>query len=303
MKVVITGAGYIGSSLAEYYVTLGDDVTVVSKESTQPFELDNVKYVQEDLVYSHEKLAQELKSADLCICTAANVGVLKFAYDNTLAYQNCSIDQNTLAALSEQNTPVNTVVYLSSSEVYGECKNVKETDKFGFSQNNRGSYAAEKALAEFFFSILCHRGVNVRCARLFNVVGRYSHRTGMQSRGFIMSNFVHQAQEGKPLVVYNNESRCYIDIHDVVKAIDAIAKADSDELNKFEVFNICNTRNKYTNDEVAELVKELSASSSEIVHAPVPEVAPIAFRKCNTSKLQKYFKPKVNLVSSIKSML
>ena len=299
MKVVITGAGFIGSALAEYYLTLGNDVTVVSKEKTQPFELDNIKYVQEDLVHGYEKLAEALKGCDLCICTAANVGVLKFAYDNTLAYQNCLIDQNTLAALSEQDQNVSTVVYLSSSEVYGECKNARETDNFGFTQNHRGSYAAEKAMAEFFFSILCHRGTRVRIARLFNVVGRYSHHTGNQSRGFILSNFVQQAQEGKPLVIYNDESRCYIDIRDAVNAIDAITKTDA----QYDVFNICNPKNKYNNAEVAELVKELAASNSGIVRAPVPEAAPVAFRKGNITKLQKLFKPRVSLVGSIKSML
>ena len=301
MKIVITGAGFIGSALAEHFSSQNNDVFVVSKEPDCPFNLENVVYVSEDLTLGHEMLKRALENSDICICTAAICGVLKFAYDPTACYQNCLIDQNTLAALSEAENGADTVVYFSSSEVYGECKNAKETDKFNFAQTTRGGYAAEKVLGEYFYSILCMRSKSVRIVRPFNVVGRYSHKTGKQSRGFLLPNLVQQAQEGKPLTIYNNESRCYLDIRDLVAATAAIATAQ--DLEPFEVFNIANPKNKYSNNEVAELVQELSGTSSEIVSTPVPEIASCAFRKANISKLQKIYKPKFPLVSSIKNML
>lgn len=301
MNIVITGAGYLGSALAEHFFGLGHTVTVVSGEETCPFVLNGVKYVHEDLRLGCEKLKESLDGADVCICTAAVCGVLEFAYDTRNCYNNTLIDQNSVIALSSVENGPKRVFYFSSSEVYGPCTNAREGDSFKIEQTNRGSYATEKALGEFLFNILCHRGIDVCVIRPFNVVGSYSQRTGNQKIGHILPNFIRAVKNGRMICLYNNESRCYIDIHDFCAAIAKILETRQTE--KFTVYNIGNPKNKYTNDEVAEMVKEISGADVEIKYVPALEIAPISKRKPNITKLQKIYKPKTSLVSSIKSML
>jgi dTDP-glucose 4,6-dehydratase len=84
--------------------------------------------------------------------------------------------------------------------------------------------------------------------------------------GRVVSNFIVQALEGKPLTVYGAGSQtrsfCYVD--DEVRGI--LALLDSDYVGPMNIGN----PNEFTVLELAEKVLEITGSTSEIVYEPLP---------------------------------
>lgn len=112
--------------------------------------------------------------------------------------------------------------------------------------------------------------------------------------GRVISNFINQALENKPITIYGNglqtRSFCYID--DMIDALILMMET------KKEITGPINLGNpeEYTMLELATKVKELTQSESEIVFEKLPEDDPK--QRCpNISKAKELlgWTPKVNL--------
>jgi len=121
---------------------------------------------------------------------------------------------------------------------------------------------------------------------LFNTVG--PKQTGQY--GMVIPSFVKQALTGSPITVFGdgNQSRCFTDVADVVQAL--IDLAEHPEA-VGEVFNI-GSGQEVTILELAQKVKELTGSQSEIVFVPYDEAYEEGFedmqrRVPDISKVQK----------------
>ena len=106
----------------------------------------------------------------------------------------------------------------------------------------------------------------VRIVRIFNTYGPRMR----PDDGRVVSNFLVQALSGRPITIYGDgtqtRSFCYVD--DEVRGF--LALLDSD------ITGPCNIGNpgEFTIAELAELVIEVTGSSSEIVHEPLPQDDP-----------------------------
>jgi len=100
--------------------------------------------------------------------------------------------------------------------------------------------------------------------------------------GRVVSNFIVQALKGAPITLYGTGSQsrsfCYVD--DLVTGM--IAMMDQDEL--IGPVNLGNP-GEFTILELANLVKELTGSKSEIVFKPLPQDDPV--RRCPDITLAK----------------
>jgi len=121
---------------------------------------------------------------------------------------------------------------------------------------------------------------------LFNTVG--PKQTGQY--GMVIPSFVKQALTGRPITVFGDgsQSRCFTDVADVVQAL--IDLAEHPEA-VGEVFNI-GSGQEVTILELAQKVKELTGSQSEIVFVPYDEAYEEGFedmqrRVPDISKVQK----------------
>jgi UDP-glucose 4-epimerase len=130
----------------------------------------------------------------------------------------------------------------------------------------RWSYACSKAIDEFL-ALAYHtdRALPVIIGRLFNTVGpRQLERYGM-----VVPTFARQAVLNSPITVFGDgrQQRCFCHVQDVVRAI-----ADLMELGDLygEVFNI-GSDEEVTIRQLAECVRELAGSRSEIVTIPYDE--------------------------------
>ena len=154
----------------------------------------------------------------------------------------------------------------STSEVYGDPEGAPAArDLLGPRQPHRprGVYDEAKRFAEAI-TMAYHRyhGVDVRIVRIFNTYGARMR----PDDGRAVSNFLVQALAGKPLTVYGDGSQtrsfCYVD--DEVRGL--LALLDSDYVGPMNIGN----PDEYTILELAQLVLELTNSSSEIVFEPLP---------------------------------
>ena len=154
----------------------------------------------------------------------------------------------------------------STSEVYGDPLEHPQKETYWGHVNPigpRGVYDEAKRFAEAM-TMAYHRshGVDVRIVRIFNTYGEKMRPLD----GRVVSNFIVQALAGKPLTVYGDGSQtrsfCYVD--DEVRGL--LALLDSDYVGPVNIGN----PDEFTVLELAEIVLEVTGSSSEIVFEPLP---------------------------------
>jgi UDP-glucuronate decarboxylase len=126
---------------------------------------------------------------------------------------------------------------------------------------DEGKRAAETVLYEYE-----RLGVEVRVARIFNTYGpRMSPEDGR-----VVSNLVCQALTGEAMTLYGDGSQtrsfCYVD--DLVEGLVRLMRSDARG-----PVNLGNP-GEFMVRELAEMVRTMTGSSSELVHRPLPQDDP-----------------------------
>jgi dTDP-glucose 4,6-dehydratase len=154
----------------------------------------------------------------------------------------------------------------STSEVYGDPKVHPQPETYWGHVNPvgpRGVYDEAKRFAEAMtMAYHSHHGLDVRIVRIFNT---YGPRMRPQD-GRVVSNFLVQALSGKPLTIYGdgNQTRSFTYVSDEVRGI--VDLLDSDYVGPMNIGN----DGEFTLNELAQLVLEVTGSTSEIVYEPLP---------------------------------
>ncbi len=281
MKALITGgAGFIGSHLAEALLARGDTVYVIDDLSTgnitniahlKPF--DRFHYTI-DTVMNGPVLAELVDYADVVYHLAAAVGV-RLVVESPVRTIETNL-RGTEVVLEMASKKRKKVFIASTSEVYG-----KSTDQpfredgdlvIGAPHKGRWSYACSKAIDEFLgLAYWKERKLPVIIVRFFNTVGpRQTGRYGM-----VLPTFVRQALAGQPITVYGDgtQSRCFTYVRDVV---DAVIRLSTKDEAVGQVFNIGGNE-EISIAALAERVKAITGSDSEIVYVPYDEAYEAGF--------------------------
>lgn len=275
MKVLITGgAGFIGSYLAEAYLSRGDEVYVIDDLSTgsltniESFAKNPLFHFVNDTILNRDAMLELTGICDVIAHLAAAVGV-KLIIDEPLKSIHTNI-VGTEIVLELANKFRKKTFLASTSEVYGRNSQVplRETDTriYGPTHVARWSYAATKAMDEFLaFAYYRTKQLPIIIARFFNTVGpRQTGRYGM-----VIPRFVGQALRNEPITVYGdgNQTRNFTYVEDVVRGV--IGLIDEPRA-AGEIFNIGGQGEISIND-LAALVKSLTHSASPIRHVPFDE--------------------------------
>ncbi len=233
MRVLITGgAGFIGSHLAEALLGRGDHVTIIDDLSTgrfaniQPLIVaypDTFRFAIDSI--TNEMVLDRLASeCQVIFHLAAAVGV-KLIVEQPVHTIETNI-MGTEAVLQAALRYRAKVLIASTSEVYGKGNKVPfhEDDDvvLGPTSRSRWAYAASKMVDEFLaLAYLREKGLPVVLFRLFNTVG--PRQTGQY--GMVIPRFVQQALAGERLTVYGDgqQSRCFLNVHDAIRALLALA--------------------------------------------------------------------------------
>lgn len=314
MKVLITGgAGFIGSHLAERLLARGDEVHLLDDLSTGSIE--NIVLIKNhpnltyhiDTIRNYRLTAELVDTCDIVYHLAAAVGV-RLIVESPVSTIETNI-RGTDIVLSLAAKKRKRVVITSTSEVYGKRNRVPfhEDDDLVMGPTNKGrwSYACSKAIDEFLaIAYWKEKRVPTVIARLFNTVGpRQTGRYGM-----VIPNFVQQALTGQDITVYGDgtQTRCFTHVSDVVEALIAVAEHPQAV---GEVYNI-GSDHEISMLELAERIKHLTESASNIVFVPYDEAYEAGFedmmrRVPDIAKIRALigYNPKVDLDGLLRSII
>src|SRR5262245_53527157 len=272
MRVLITGgAGFIGSHLADACLERGDEVFVLDDLSTGS--IDNIRHLREDRrfhytiesVHHSPTVAELVDQCNVVFHLAAAVGV-RLIVESPVRTIETNV-HGTEVVLVHANKKKKRVLIASTSEVYGLSTDVPFREDgtlvLGPTSKGRWSYACSKAIDEFLaLAYWRERKLPTIIARLFNTVG--PRQTGQY--GMVVPTFIKQALTGRPITIHGDggQSRCFTDVSDVVGALIGLMEHPGAV---GEVFNVGSSE-EVSIQGLAERVKRLTGSSSEIVHVP-----------------------------------
>ena len=314
MRALITGgAGFVGSHLAEKLIEQNHSVHVIDDLSTGSIEnIEHLKTEKEfeyviDTIDNEGVVAELIDKCDVVFHLAAAVGV-KLIVESPVRTIETNI-HGTEIILKHANKKKKRVLIASTSEVYGKSTDIPFHENadlvMGATVMGRWSYACSKAIDEFLsLAYWKEKHLPVIVFRLFNTVGpRQTGRYGM-----VLPTFVKQALLGQPITVFGDgkQSRTFTYVGDVVQALVKLARKDEAV---GQVFNI-GGKDEISIEGLAEKVKQLTASKSEIVYIPYSQAYEEGFedmprRVPDLTKINKLigYEPKVSLDETIKKVI
>jgi nucleoside-diphosphate-sugar epimerase len=280
-KALITGgAGFIGSHLAEELLERGWTVEVLDDLSTGS--IKNIAHLKArpgfsyilDSVMNRSLMLELIDRADVVFHLAAAVGVRLIVEQPVRTIEtNIKATELMLDLCGRKQRPI---LLASTSEVYGKLDKPKFSEEddvvLGPTSRVRWCYAASKIIDEFLAkAYFKEAGLPIVVVRLFNTIG--PRQTGQY--GMVVPRFVRQALLGEPITVYGDgtQRRSFTWVGDVVLAMMQLIQHPKAY---GEVFNIGHTA-EISIYELADLVKEMTQSSSEIVCIPYEQAYEAGF--------------------------
>lgn len=160
------------------------------------------------------------------------------------------------------------ILQASTSEVYGDPGVHPQREDYWGNVNPigpRSCYDEGKRCAEtLFMDYRRQRGMEVKIARIFNTYGPRMHPRD----GRVVSNFIVQALEDRPLTVYGNgsQTRAFCYVRDLVAGLVASMETPADVTGPINLGNLRDT----SMQALAERIIAMTGSRSTICLAPLP---------------------------------
>jgi dTDP-glucose 4,6-dehydratase len=272
VRILVTGgAGFLGSHLCDLLIRRGD--TVVCLDDLSTGKRENLEHLDDSARFSF---------IEACVLNALDIagsfdGVVHLAspasppvYLARPLFTLRTGSEGTRNVLEFAHAKSARFILASTSEVYGDPLVHPQTEEYWGNVNPAGPrsvYDEAKRYAEALTTAYrTSRGVDTGIVRIFNTYGPRMR----PDDGRVISSFIHQALQRAPLTVFGdgNQTRslCYVD--DLVRGI--VAMLDSDEPGPINLGN----PNEMSVHHIAELVRELVGSTSEIELHPLPQDDP-----------------------------
>ena len=272
MRVLITGvAGFLGSHLADRFLAEGH--SVVGLDNFVTGRPDNIAHL-----IGHDRFS--FVKHDISTFTyveGALDGVLHLASPaSPIDYLELPIQTLKVGSLGTHNAlgvakaKGARFFIASTSEVYGDPLVHPQSEDYWGNVNPvgpRGVYDEAKRFAEAItMAYHTYHGLDTRIVRIFNTYGpRMRPRDGR-----VVSNFIVQALTGEPLTIYGDgsQTRSFCYVSDEIEGLYRLFMHGD-----HHPMNIGNA-DEYTVRQLADLVVELTGTSSPIVSEPLPEDDP-----------------------------
>ena len=194
------------------------------------------------------------------------------------------------------------ILQASTSEVYGDPEVHPQPESYWGRVNPNGiraCYDEGKRCAEtLFFDYRRQHNLNIKVARIFNTYGPNMH----PNDGRVVSNFIIQALQNKPITVYGDGSQtrsfCYVD--DLIEAFIKLMATSDDFTGPINTGN----PDEYSVLELAEKIIQMVGSRSVIDRKPLPQDDPAQRRPDITLAKEKLqWEPKVTLEEGLKKTI
>jgi UDP-glucuronate decarboxylase len=283
-RVLITGgAGFIGSHLCERLVADGHEVLCVDNFYTGTRRnmhslMDHTRFelMRHDVCFP---LYVEVDQIYNLACPASPIHYQHDPVQTTKTSVHGAINMLGLAKRVKA-----TILQASTSEVYGDPTVHPQPEEYWGNVNPigpRSCYDEGKRCAEtLFFDYYRQHRLPIKVARIFNTYGPRMH----PNDGRVVSNFIVQALKNKDITVYGDGSQtrsfCYID--DLVDGLVRLMDSKRDIVGPVNLGN----PTEFTIRRLAEMVIDLTGSTSRIIHRSLPQDDPRQ-RQPDISKAQE----------------
>ena len=298
MRIVVTGgAGFLGSHLSDALLARGDEVVVLDDLSSGS--QHNLAHL-----FGHDGFTFEKANVSNYVWVPGPVdAVMHFASPaSPKDYLDMPIQTLKVGSLGTHNTlglaKAKGAKYFlaSTSEVYGDPQVHPQVETYWGHVNPigpRGVYDEAKRFAEAM-TMAYHRfhGVDTRIVRFFNTYGPRMRPLD----GRVVSNFIVQALSGEPITIYGDglQTRSFGYVSDTIRGV--LALLDSDVTTPVNIGN----PGEFTIGELAQMIIELTESSSVIVNEPLPVDDPMQRRPDITQARERLgWEPKVSLAEGL----
>jgi UDP-glucuronate decarboxylase len=164
------------------------------------------------------------------------------------------------------------ILQASTSEVYGDPEVHPQPESYWGRVNPigiRSCYDEGKRCAEtLFFDYHRQKEVDIRVVRIFNTYGPRMH----PNDGRVVSNFIMQAIQGKPITIYGDgtQTRSFCYVSDLIEFFIRFMGSHDAGPGPINAGN----PGEFSMLELAQNVKLLTGSSSEIIFHPLPSDDP-----------------------------
>ena len=293
--LVAGGAGFLGSHLCKKLLSQGNKVICLDNLYTgdksnlsEIIDLDEFIFLNQDIV-DEININLPINGIYNLACPASPVHYQK---DPIYTLRVCF--EGALNLLKLANNLSVPIFQASTSEIYGDpLQHPQKIDYWGNVNpiGIRSCYDEGKRVAEtLFFDYQRVFDTDIRVGRIFNTYGPNMDIND----GRVVSNFIVQALEGKPITIYGDggqsRSFCYVD--DLIEAF-ILMMSNGKKLSG--PYNLGNPK-EFTVKDLAEKIIEMTDSSSEIVYLDLPSDDPTR-RKPDILNTEKdlSWNPKVEL--------
>ncbi|MBU0599645.1 SDR family oxidoreductase [bacterium] len=301
MKALVTGgAGFIGSHLCDYLLSLGHEVICMDDLITGT--LENISHIKDSrFTFIKHDVTEYIEiqgEVDLIFHLASPASPIDYLKLPIQTLKVGSLGTHKTLGLAE----VKRAAYLisSTSEVYGDPLVSPQDESYWGNVNPvgpRGVYDESKRFAEALV-VAYHKahGVNTHIVRIFNTFGPRMRLND----GRVVPTFIYQALRGEDLTVFGDgsQTRSFCFVSDLIEGLYRLITS-----NIHEPVNIGNPY-EMSILKFAHLIIEFTDSPSKIVYRPLPTDDPK--QRCpniNKAKTLLNWEPKVSLEEGLKTTL
>ncbi len=265
------GAGFIGSHLCDRLIEAGHEVLAIDNFFTGSRR--NILHLLDSPMFEllrHDITEPILIHADEIYNMACPASPVNYQFDPVKTVKTNVHGAINVLDMAQRDRAK--VLQASTSEVYGDPMIHPQPEDYWGNVNPlgiRSCYDEGKRCAEsLFFSYYRERNVRIKVARIFNTYG-----PRMQpDDGRVVSNFIVHALKGDPLTIYGDGTQtrafCYVD--DLVDGLIRLMNSDDDCVGPINLGN----PGEFSMLELAELVREITGTKSEISFHPLPDDDP-----------------------------
>lgn len=312
MKIIVTGgAGFLGSHLCNKLIELGHEVICLDNLSTGDDK--NIEHLKNNPKFTFINHDVSLSFSEIVNSQLSNVNCVYHLASPASPNKN---NPKSYISLPFETMLVNTVgtwelceyaskmgakfLFASTSEVYGNPKEHPQTEKYRGNVSTigpRSVYDESKRFGETITSSFVRsKNLDGRIIRIFNTYG-----SRMADDGRVVYEFVKAALDNQPFPIFGDgrQTRSFCYISDMVDGIIAAMEKGG----KGEVYNLGNP-DEFTILELAEKVKSITGTSSEMEFTDLPEDDPM--QRCpDITKARQVlgWEPKVSLEEGLKLLI
>ena len=302
MKILLTGAaGFLGSHISKKLID--SDHEVIGLDDLSTGSIKNIEQLINHPKYSfieHDVRIPYQVKVDAILNFACPASPVNYQKDPVRTIKTNILGMVNLLHLANETGA--RIIQASTSEVYGDPTQTPQKETYWGNVNPigiRSCYDEGKRAAETLcFDYKRQHGLDVRVIRIFNTYG-----PNMATRdGRVVSNFIVQALMGEPISIYGGgeQTRSFCYVSDLIEGIYKVLMLDKNPQSPINLGN----PNEFKMVELADTIKELTGSKSEIMNYPLPEDDPK--QRCPDVSLAKSalnWEPTVNLVEGLEKTI